>query len=253
MITRTGEIKLADFGFTCKLDEKRPKRRSVVGTPYWMAPEVVRAQEYDCLIDIWSLGIMALEMANGEVPRLEHPPIKALFVITTSPPPELDNPEKWSDCFKNFLDLCLVKDVTQRATCKQLLCHPFIASACTLDFLSPLLVQVRREKREARKNRKDNQEEIGLLKIKLQKTEEELEEEKRKQRQEEERLREEMEAKRGEDIEQEQYDEYSAGYNEEDVDDDEEFGGGADVFVGHSLMQSNFLQNKHHYDEDEEI
>jgi serine/threonine protein kinase len=227
-----------------------------------MAPEVVRAQEYDCLIDVWSLGIMALEMANGEVPRLEHPPIKALFVITTSPPPELDNPHAWSDTFKDFLSKCLVKDVTQRATCAELLKHPFISSACTLDFLGPLLTKIRREKREARKNRKSGQEEeIGLRKIILNKTEEELEEERRKKRQEE-RLREEEEALRRKEQkiasgEDEEFDEYGyGGYNEDDLDNDEEFGGGGDGYdgFGQSLMQSGFLhKSKHDEEDDEEI
>jgi serine/threonine protein kinase len=269
LITRNGDIKLADFGFTCKLDDKRPKRRSVVGTPYWMAPEVVRAQEYDTLIDVWSLGIMALEMANGEVPRLEHPPIKALFVITTSPPPELDNPEKFSDTFKDFLSKCLVKDVTQRATCAELLKHPFIASACTLEFLGPLLANIRREKREARKNRKSGEgEEIGLRTIKLIKTEEEEEEERRKKRQEEKEMEEALEAKRKEtrlldgvpEDDNDEFDEYGGygGYNEEDLDDDEEFGG-EDAYqgMGQSLMMSGFLNKTKNYDiddnDDEEI
>jgi p21-activated kinase 1 len=258
LITRTGEIKLADFGFTCMLDEKRPKRRSVVGTPYWMAPEVVRAQEYDSLIDVWSLGVMALEMANGEVPRLEHPPIKALFVITTSPPPELDDPDAWSDNFRDFLSKCLVKDVSQRATCAELLRHPFISSACTLDFLGPLLSKIRREKREARKTKGTaDVEEIGLRKINLFKTEEEIAEEQRKEREkkaQQEREEEERRRLAGEDSDDFDEDGYGGGYvyNENDVDGDEEFGGGEEQFngFGHSLMQSGFLNKGSRNDDD---
>lgn len=86
-----------------------------------MAPEVVRGAEYDQASDIWSLGIVALEMANGEVPLLDQPPIKALFLIPTKPPPTFAEPQKWSDEFKDFLDKCLKKEQQERWTAKKLL------------------------------------------------------------------------------------------------------------------------------------
>lgn len=171
LMTPSGVIKLADFGFTAELTPEKPKRRSVVGTPYWMAPEVVRGQNYDTATDIWSLGIMALEMANGEVPRLDMPPIRALFVISTEPPPSLTRPEDWSDVFKDFLDKCLRKDPSERTTSKELLKHPFISKACSNDFLIGMLRTVREET-------KHEESEIGLQVIKLQKDEDEEEEEK---------------------------------------------------------------------------
>jgi serine/threonine protein kinase len=126
LITRTGKIKLADFGFC---SENNGKRRSVVGTPYWMAPEVIRGVDYDTRVDIWSLGIMALEMADGEPPLLDLPPLRALFIIATQPPPTLREPEKWSSTFKDFLSAALAKNPQKRATSEELLNHPFIQQA----------------------------------------------------------------------------------------------------------------------------
>lgn len=148
LIMADGRVKLADFGFTCRITPERPKRRSVVGTPYWMAPEVVRGTEYDTLADIWSLGVMALEMADGVVPRLDLPPIKALFVISTEPPPELEDPDDWSDEFKDFLACCLVKDVSLRKNATELLQHPFIRKASSTSFLVPLIQRIKKEKQE---------------------------------------------------------------------------------------------------------
>ncbi|KAL0491276.1 serine/threonine-protein kinase pakC [Acrasis kona] len=253
LITRKGKIKLADFGFTCVLDDKRPKRRSVVGTPYWMAPEVVRAQEYDTLIDVWSLGIMALEMANGEVPRLEYPPIKALFVITTNPPPTLDNPDQWSESFINFLDQCLVKDVSVRSTCQQLLQHPFIQKACTLDFLLPLINQMRRDKRA--KN-KDGVEEIGLIKKRYDRFGNELKdgetEEEAESRRLKEKLYEDEERKEQELLDALMGAKFSNPYQQDEFDDEEN-----DEFdnqeMGMSFSLNTFKKPKDYEEDDNEL
>lgn len=134
-----GTVKLADFGFCAELSSAADKRRSVVGTPYWMAPEVIRGVDYDTKVDIWSLGIMALEMADGEPPLLDLPPLRALFIIATQPPPSLREPEKWSSTFKDFLAAALAKSPQKRASADELLEHPFIQKACDTKFLVELL------------------------------------------------------------------------------------------------------------------
>jgi serine/threonine protein kinase len=147
LIGSNGEIKLADFGFCTELKNEKDSRKSVVGTPYWyfysliirMAPEVIRGVEYDYKVDIWSLGIMALEMAEGEPPHMELQPLKALFIIATQPSPTLNEPDKWSNSFKDFLSLALAKNSSKRASAADLLKHSFLKKACSSDFLVDLL------------------------------------------------------------------------------------------------------------------
>jgi p21-activated kinase 1 len=128
----SGDVKIADFGFAAGLTEEQDKRRSVVGTPYWMAPELIRGAEYDAKVDVWSLGITALEMAEGEPPHLHEPPLRALLLITTQPAPLLrEGAERWSSKFRHFLKCALHVDAAKRASSEQLLMHPFLATACT--------------------------------------------------------------------------------------------------------------------------
>lgn len=146
LIGSNGVVKLADFGFCAELNGPNDKRRSVVGTPYWMAPEVIRGVDYDYKVDIWSLGIMALEMADGEPPLLDLPPLRALFIIATQPPPTLRNPEQWSSTFKDFLALALAKNPAKRATADELLKHQFIQKACSTNFLGDLIKKYKLKK-----------------------------------------------------------------------------------------------------------
>jgi tRNA A-37 threonylcarbamoyl transferase component Bud32 len=147
LLSPTGEIKLADFGFTCELTKQRPNRKSVVGTPYWMAPEVARGQSYDESSDIWSIGVMAIEMAEGVVPRLNLEPIRALFVIAHEDPPSLQVPEEWSQDFKDFLSLCLNRDATLRPKASDLLNHKFMEKAIPLDFVPEVVKTAKSQKR----------------------------------------------------------------------------------------------------------
>jgi len=124
-----GEIKIADFGYAAQLTKQKTKRQTIVGTPYWMAPELIRGQEYGVKVDIWSLGIMIMEMAEGDPPYMEFPPLRALFLITTKGIPDLKEPNKWSASFRDFVALCLEKDADKRPDADALLEHEFMALA----------------------------------------------------------------------------------------------------------------------------
>lgn len=123
-----GNVKLADFGFAVGLTEEENKRSSVVGTPYWMAPELIRGLEYDLKVDVWSTGITAIEMAEGEPPLIDEQPLRALLLITIQPPPTLMKPAEWSNQFNHYLSKCLTTRPDKRASTEQLLLHPFIKS-----------------------------------------------------------------------------------------------------------------------------
>jgi len=141
-----GSVKLADFGYAAQLTKSKPKRITIVGTPYWMAPELIRGQNYDRKVDIWSLGIMAMEMAESEPPYMSFPPLRALFLITTKGIPELKEQNKWSDEFKDFLKKCLEKDVDARPDARQLLSHPFLKQACNSNGLVPAILESKKAK-----------------------------------------------------------------------------------------------------------
>ncbi|KAI9227862.1 MAG: p21 activated kinase [Piptocephalis tieghemiana] len=139
LLNASGLVKITDFGFCAKLTEHHAKRATMVGTPYWMAPEVVKQKEYGAKVDIWSLGIMAIEMIENEPPYLDEEPLKALYLIATNGTPTLKKPESLSQELKAFLAECLCVDVKSRATSTELLQHDFFRKTTGISSIAPLL------------------------------------------------------------------------------------------------------------------
>jgi len=143
LLSDHGQIKLADFGYAAQLTKVGNKRNTVVGTPYWMAPELIRGHDYGTKVDIWSLGIMIMEMAEGEPPYMDYPPLRALFLITTKGIPPLKDQNKWSREFHDFLQKCLDVKVQTRPEAAELLRHPFLLKSCTAEEFAPVIVAAR--------------------------------------------------------------------------------------------------------------
>ncbi|XP_068433450.1 serine/threonine-protein kinase PAK 5 isoform X1 [Clinocottus analis] len=139
LLTSDGRIKLSDFGFCAQVSKEVPKRKSLVGTPYWMAPEVISRLPYGTEVDIWSLGIMVIEMVDGEPPYFNEPPLQAMRRIRDNLPPRLKESHKVSSVLRSFLDLMLVREPSQRATAQELLQHPFLKLSGPPSCIVPLM------------------------------------------------------------------------------------------------------------------
>ncbi|XP_050098125.1 myosin-IIIb-like isoform X3 [Anopheles aquasalis] len=155
LLTESGHVKLVDFGVSSHLAATMARRNTSVGTPYWMAPEVIACeqqldQSYDSRCDVWSIGITAIELAEGDPPLCELHPMRALFQIPRNPPPKLAHPEQYSSMLSDFIAECLVKDLEQRPFSKELATHPFLKS------VGPYVDQIRQELRaEIARQRED--------------------------------------------------------------------------------------------------
>jgi len=147
-----GNVKLADFGYTVQLTQERSVRDTTIGTPYWEAPEVITGDSYGAKADIWSLGIMALEMAEGEPPYLDLPPLTALRLIVIDGIPPMSG-QHWSDNFRHFITSMLRVKTSKRATTTELLEHPFLINRAPRTEIREVILLARQYK---------NQEEAAL-------------------------------------------------------------------------------------------
>ncbi|XP_064418938.1 STE20-like serine/threonine-protein kinase [Latimeria chalumnae] len=164
LLTLDGDIKLADFGVSAKNTRTLQRRDTFIGTPYWMAPEVVMCETskdrpYDYKADIWSLGITLIEMAQIEPPHHELNPMRVLLKIAKAEPPSLDQPSKWSSHFKDFLKKCLDKNVEARWGTAQLLQHPFVANVTSSKPVRELIAEAKAEVTEEVEEAKEEEEE----------------------------------------------------------------------------------------------
>lgn len=150
LLDDSGEVKLVDFGVSAILQDSAQKRNTLIGTPYWMAPEVIqnktRLNPYDEAVDIWSLGITLIELAEKDPPLSQMNPMRALMQVPIRKAPTLQNPSEWSEKFQNFLALCLEKDASKRAKIETLLKHPFVNNLKNKSILVGLINKVKEEK-----------------------------------------------------------------------------------------------------------
>lgn len=170
LLTTSGYSKLADLGVAAQLTNTLDNRNTATGTPYWMAPELINEQGYTSEVDIWSLGITAIECAEKKPPLFDMVPMRALFIIAggDGPPPSLSVKEKWSDEFNDFVGCCLTRNPKERPSAATLLSHPFIKNVSDRKVIADLAVGVvkfreekRLEKEMKRKAMKDKRRSVG--------------------------------------------------------------------------------------------
>jgi len=140
-----GRIKLTDFGYGAALTRDQDKRTSVIGTTYWMAPEVIKSKPYNTKVDVWSTGIMAIEMVEGEPPYMEESMLRALFLIASKGRPDFQRPDLMSPELKDFIEQCTMMEPEDRPSTSDLLRHDFFSKACELSKLTPLVLIAKKQ------------------------------------------------------------------------------------------------------------
>merc|ERR1711916_29788 len=148
LLNSKGECKIADFGYAAELNKRKNKRNTIVGTPYWMAPELIRGTEYSTGVDLWSTGIMVMELAEGDPPYMEYPPMRVLFLITTKGIPPLKEASKWSADMNDCLSKLLVLEPEKRPSAEDLLKHPFMNAACDPKEIGELVIKCAKMREE---------------------------------------------------------------------------------------------------------
>ncbi|KAI9323643.1 kinase-like domain-containing protein [Dichotomocladium elegans] len=159
LLNQRGDVKLCDFSHCAQLTKSQPKRNSIVGTPYWMAPEVIKGQEYDAKADIWSLGVLMMEMMQGDPPYVEYPPLRAVFLIASNGLPPLSDASKWSESLKDFVQLCTMTDPVDRPDAEGLLKHSFLTKAANAEDMVALIEETKRLELLRQKNEGQDEEE----------------------------------------------------------------------------------------------
>ena len=150
----------ADFGYGAQLESAEAKRRSVVGTTYWMAPEVIKAENYDYKVDVWSLGMMVMEMFEGQPPYMDEPStMRALFLIVSKGRPPYKDEAAMSDDIKDFIAKCTMMNPNDRPSTAELLDHPFLTKACEFSDLQPLVAKAKEESKKVFED--DDEEDYG--------------------------------------------------------------------------------------------
>ncbi|CAO3565107.1 unnamed protein product [Mortierella alpina] len=159
LLDAEGRVKLADFGHSVQLTQEHPRRNSVVGTPYWMAPEVIRGWNYGTRVDVWSLGVVMREMLEGEPPYLHEPPLRAMFLIASGDLPKVNDRGLASKRCLSFVGACTSGEDEERPSAQDLLMHPFLDLACDYSDMAKLLV--RTYELEAAGDEEEEEEEEG--------------------------------------------------------------------------------------------
>lgn len=147
LLSYDGRVKLTDFGFAANVVGER-KRKTFAGTPYWMAPEVIKSLRYDKKVDVWSLGIMAVEMQEGQPPYMRETPMRAMYLIASRGKPEIKSINSISADFRSFLDSSLAFDPNQRQSAGELLEHPFLSKTCSLATIKQNIDAAKKKKQE---------------------------------------------------------------------------------------------------------
>ncbi|CAF3340126.1 unnamed protein product [Rotaria socialis] len=143
LLTNDGHAKLADFGVAGQLTDTMAKRNTMIGTPFWMAPEVIQEIGHGVLADIWSLGITTIEITEGKPPYSDIHPMRAIFMIPSRPPPTFKDTSRWTPALNDFVSKCLVKNPDARSTATELLNHEFIRNAKDISILKQMIDEVR--------------------------------------------------------------------------------------------------------------